>query len=283
MRLHLIEVPYDSGRFAERMGAGPRVLAAELPPLLAKLGLDVEVEPVRLPEEFFHELRAVVALQARVRAAVSTARAAGELPVVLSGNCGNAALGTVSALPPRTGVLWLDAHGDFNTPETSPSGFFDGTALAMLTGRAWTGVARALDRFSPVAEDRVVLLGARDLDAEEQRALEGSAVTWVSAAALAERPEALGEALADLAGRADGLYLHLDLDVLDPADLRANVFATPDGLRVEQVVAAIDAAAAALPILAVGVTAYDPAADEARRGPEIAARLLGHVAAAARG
>ena len=48
-------------------------------------------------------------------------------------------------------------------------------------------------------------------------------------------------------------------------------------------VAAIDAAAAALPILAVGVTAYDPAADEARRGPEIAARLLGHVAAAARG
>jgi arginase len=283
MQVTLIEVPYDSGRFDERMGRGPRELVAALPAALADAGHDAEVRPVRLPDRFFHEVAAVVALQHEVRAAVAAARELGRLPVVLSGNCGYAALGTMAALPSRTGVLWLDAHADFNTPEVSPSGFFDGTALATLTGRAWPAVARRRDGFAAVAEERILLLGARHLDEEERRMLLASAVTWLPTETVRGDRGRLDAALDVLAARAERLYLHLDLDVLDPSELRANTYACPGGLLVAEVEAAIAAAAARLELGAVAITAFDPTADEERRGPAVVTRLLVAVAAATRG
>jgi arginase len=272
--LTLLEVPYDCGRLGERMGRGPQVLAEALP---ARLGLDgdgVELTRVRLPEGFFAEVAAVQELQRAVRTEVAGALAAGRLPVVLAGNCGYAALGATAALPPPVGVLWLDAHADFNTPETSPSGFFDGTALATLCGHCWRGVTAGFAGFAPLAEERVVLLGARDLDAEEQRALAASAVCWLRPAELRRDPTLLADALDALAGRAERLYLHLDLDVVDPGELRANRYATPDGPSVDELVAAIGLAAARLEVAAVAITAYDPAVDVEARGPAVAARLL---------
>ena len=245
MRVTLIEVPYDCGRFGERMGSGPLALAATLPDALAAAGHDVEVRPVRLPDRFFAEVAAVVALQHEVRREVAAARDGGRLPVVLSGNCGYAALGATAALPPRVGVLWLDAHGDFNTPETSPSGYFDGTSLATLAGRAWAGVARRFDGFTPVVEERVVLLGARDLDDAEREMLSSSEVAWLTPESLRSDATALPAALDAVASRADRLYLHLDLDVIDPAELRANLYACEGGLTVDEAAAAIAAAGAA--------------------------------------
>jgi arginase len=282
MRITLIEVPYDCGRFGERMGSGPLELAAALPPPLASAGHEVEVRPVRLPERFFHEVAAVVALQHEVRREVDAARAAGRLPVVLSGNCGYAALGATAALPPRVGVLWLDAHADFNTPESSPSGFFDGTCLATLAGRAWPAVSRRFDGFTPMEEECVVLLGSRALDDAEREMLTDSDVSWLPPQAVRDDVAALPAALDRLARRADRLYLHLDLDVIDPAELRANLYACDGGLTVDEVAAAIAAAGERLEIAAVSITAFDAAADEAQRGPAVASRLLAAVTAAAR-
>ncbi|HET9768924.1 MAG TPA: arginase family protein [Thermoanaerobaculia bacterium] len=281
MRITLIEVPYDCGRFGERMGSGPLELAGALPPLLAGAGHEVEVRPVRLPERFFPEVAAVVALQHEVRREVAAARTAGRLPVVLSGNCGYAALGATAALPPRVGVLWLDAHADFNTPETSPSGFFDGTCLATLAGRAWAGVSRRFDGFTPVEEERVVLLGARALDDAEREMLTASDVSWLPPQAVRADAAAMPAALDALASRADRLYLHLDLDVIDPAELRANLYACDGGLTVDEVTAAIAAAGERLEIAAVSITAYDAGADAQRRGVAVASRLLAAVNAAA--
>jgi arginase len=280
MRITLIDVPYDSGRQAERMGRGPAVLAAALPPALAAAGHDVETRAARLPSGFVAEVAAVIGLQRIVRDEVGAARESGRLPVVLSGNCGYAALGATAALGPGTAVLWLDAHADFNTPETSPSGFFDGTSLAALCGRAWTGVARSFAGFTPVPESAVVLLGARDLDDEERRMLLGSEVSWVRPGDLRADGAALASALDGIAGRAERLYLHLDLDVIDPGDLRANVYSCPGGLTVDDIVAAIAAAGERLPIAAVGVTAYDPQVDVAGCGPAVAVRLVDAVIAA---
>jgi arginase len=279
MRLTLIEVPYDCGRFGERMGRGPLVLAERLPAALAAGGHDVALRPVRLPEGFFAEVAAVQALQPAIRREVQAARAAGSLPVVLAGNCGYAALGAVAGLGDRAGVLWLDAHADFNVPGSSPSGFFDGMALATLTGRCWGEVARAFEGFAPVAEERVVLLGARDLDAEEQRMLEASAVRWLPPATVRSDAGALDAALASLAGRAGPLYLHLDLDVLDPAALRANRYATEGGLTPDEGAAIVAAARARLELAAVAVTAYDPDEDDVDRAVAVVRRLLDAAAA----
>jgi len=278
MRLALVEVPYDCGRFAERMGRGPRVLAARLPERLAAAGHDVEVRRVRLPAGFHAEVAAVQALQPAVMEAVATTRRDGRLPVVLSGNCGYAALGAAAALGPRAGVVWLDAHADFNTPETSPSGFFDGTSLATLVGRCWRGVAGALAGALPVAEERVLLVGARDLDPEERRMLEGSQVGWLSPEALRGDPNRLDRALEALAASASELYVHLDLDVLDPSELRANRYAVGGGLGVDDVVALIASARRRLPIGAGALTAWDPSHDDEQRGVDVAARLVAALA-----
>lgn len=277
MRITLIEVPYDCGRFGERMGSGPLALAAALPGALVAAGHDVELRPVRLPDRFFHEVAAVVALQHEVRREVAAARDAERLPVVLSGNCGYAALGATAALPSRVAVLWLDAHADFNTPESSPSGYFDGTSLATLAGRAWAGVSQRFDGFTPVAEERVVLLGARDLDDAEREMLTASDVTWLPPQSLRADAAALPAALDAISSRADRLYLHLDLDAIDPAELRANLYACEGGLTVDEATAAIAAAGERLEIAAVSLTAYDASADAERRGPAVAARLLSAV------
>jgi arginase len=284
MRVALIEVPYDSGRERERMGAGPPHLAAALATALRAGGHDVAIAPVRLPTGFFAEVAAVQALVPRVRAAVGAARDADRLPVVLAGNCGVAALGVTGALV-EPGVLWLDAHGDFNTPEISPSGFFDGTSLAALVGRCWRAAMGRIAGFRPLAEERVVLAGARDLDEEERALLVASRVRRVDADALRGDASPIAAALGEVAATgARSFYLHVDLDVLDPEELRANLYAAPGGLRLADLLAAVAAAARVLPVGALALTAYDPASDEAQRGGPIATRVVEAVlAATARG
>jgi arginase len=149
--------------------------------------------------------------------------------------------------------------------------------LATLAGRAWPAVSRRLKGFTPVAEERVVLLGARTLDDAEHEMLANSKVAWLPPPAARDDAAALPAALDALASRADRLYLHLDLDVLDPAELRANLYACDGGLTVDEVAAAVTAAGDLLEIAAVALTAYDASADAEHRGPAVAARLLAAV------
>ena len=85
--------------------------------------------------ESWNEVGASMEVVAALRDAVREIVAAGDFPLVLGGVC-SSSLGVLAGLgsPPDLGVVWFDAHGDFNTPETTPTGFFDGMPLAMLTG-----------------------------------------------------------------------------------------------------------------------------------------------------
>jgi arginase len=203
----------------------------------------------------------------QVGRAVADAREEDRLPLVLSGNCSVAAMGAVAGLGERTAVLWLDAHADLNTPDTTASGFFDGMALSLLLGRCWTGMAGRVPGFRPVRESDVVLVGARDLDPGEEHFLGSGAVPMLGAEELRAR---LPECLEALRRRAAALYVHVDLDVLDPAVGRANAYAAPGGLKVEDAIWAVQQAAAALPLGALALTAYDPAFDPDGRVVEAA-------------
>ena len=80
-------------------------------------------------------------LMGAIAAEVARATADGELPIVLAGNC-TSSVGTVAGLgSARVGVVWFDSHGDFNTPETTTTGFLDGMAVAILTGHCWRQAA----------------------------------------------------------------------------------------------------------------------------------------------
>src|SRR3954467_8178859 len=184
LAIHVIAVPYDSGPPGERMGAGPlRLLDAGLRARLEAEGHTVDVSTVEIsPGLWPGEIAAAFDLARRVAALVRSAIGAGAFPLVLSGNCAPAALGCLGGAGNVSRVLWFDAHGDFNTPDTTIGGFLDGMALAIVTGRCWRELAAGIDGFSPLAEGAVTLIGARDLDPLEAEALAGSGVQRLSVA-----------------------------------------------------------------------------------------------------
>lgn len=259
MRLTVFQIPYDAGRYGLRMGRGPlHLIERGLVRDLEGQGHDVQLHPVRLPAGFFTEAGAAVEVQRQLARATGDAREAGRLPVLLAGNC-NASLGALASLPPgSTGLLWLDAHADCNTPETSVSGFFDGMALTMITGGVWQAMAATVPGFHPVAERDVLLVGARDLDPGEARRLERSPIACFAAA---DVPAGLSPALDSLTRRVSRIHLHVDLDVLDPTVGRANSFAVPDGLLLAQAEALLAETAQRFEVASVTFSAYDPDVD----------------------
>lgn len=98
------------------------------------------------------------------------------MAVVVSGNC-NSALGTTAALAShRLGVLWFDAHADFDVPDDNLSGFFDVMALSTMTGSCWAALRRTIPGFREVAERNVVLVGERDLEPYQRERLNRSQI-----------------------------------------------------------------------------------------------------------
>jgi arginase len=175
--------------------------------------------------------------------AVADAVARAGRPLLLSGDCPTA-LGAVAGLQRRyrdVAVVWLDAHGDFNTPAITISGYLGGMPLAMLTGRAPELFCDALG-LRPVADANVVLADARDLDPAERDALTASQVRRVPA-----DPAAITAALAALGGAGrTPVYLHLDVDVTDSAQLPGLRFPSgpgPSVTQIEQCLAAVCATA----------------------------------------
>ena len=226
----LIVVPYELGRLRDGVGNGPeRLLAAGAEDVLSASGASVQREVVDLDPAFNQtgrgEVDACFQLIRQVAEQVREAVADGEFPVILSGSC-FAGVGVVAGLAERApAVVWFDAHSDFNSPETSIGGYFDGMGLAVLTGGAWQGMLATVPGARPVRESAVILAGARDFDPPEVRRLEAAAVTRL-------RPEELDgvvDALAAVAPAPTGVYLHVDLDVLDSDEAPANIYAAPGG------------------------------------------------------
>jgi len=239
---------------------------------LRATGREVVVERIELPSDApVPEVRAAFTLAARLAERVADARAAGSLPVVLAGNCATATGSLAGLGDAHPAIVWLDAHADFNTPETTHSGMLDGMALAIATGRCWTAAASAIPGFVTVSEERACLVGTRDMDAAEEALLGGSAVTVVAPSALEGQ---LFPALDTLRTRAETVYLHLDLDVLDPTEGTVNEFAAPDGLSLDRMREVIDAVRRRFRLGAVALTAYDPSYDADRRIEAAALAIL---------
>ncbi len=180
---------------------------------------------------------------------VDDALAAGSFPVLVGGDCSIAitTLPTVVRHLPDVRVVWLDAHGDFNTPDTTPSGFLGGMCLSAACGKWDAGLVEEV-----VDPTSVVVCGVRDLDAQEQVLLETSGVRTV-------RPSQLADEL-------DGeqVYVHLDLDVLDPSVL-PSLFPAHGGLSDGGLRTLLGELAGVSEIVGVEVTAFEAPDDEHER------------------
>lgn len=263
MLLHLILVPYDSAHRDWRSGAGPeRLLRAGLVAHVEARGHAVaQVEMLeRSSSEPPAEVADGFALIRSLASAVRRAREAGRFPLVLAGNCGTA-IGTLSGLAPaRRAAFWFDAHGDLNTPETTTSGFVDGTGLAAAQGLCWRGLTGTVPGFTPIAPTDTFLFSVRDLDPAESALIDATGITLVPPARI---PHDVPAILA--AAPLDGALgdLHVDLDTLDPTAVgRANSLPVPGGLDVEQLTGAIRAVRSRVELGAAAIVCYAPEYDQ---------------------
>lgn len=192
----------------------------------------------------------------------------GERPVSLAGDCCTS-LGVLAGLQ-RAGVepalIWLDAHGDFNTWETTPSGFLGGMPLAMLTGRGEQTIMQALG-VRPLPESRVILSDARDLDPGEREALQASQVVHL--------PQA--EQLLEVELPHNALWLHVDTDVLDAAEAPAQNYPVPGGPSVETLQRVFRHLSRSGQIAAISVSTWNPALDQDGSTREAWLALLGEL------
>ncbi|MDN3311508.1 arginase family protein [Microbacterium oryzae] len=190
----------------------------------------------------------------RVREAVAAAleeNAGADTTVVVGGDCGVAvpAIGQVAG--DDLAVVWFDAHADLHDPSTSPSGAYSGMALRSVLGDGEPILA--LPRGG-VAPERVVLVGARLLEDEEAAFIAASGIHHLPCADFS--PAALVEAVA--ATGAKRIYVHVDLDVLDPAHMSGVTAPAPFGLEPAEVVAGIAALRAELPLAGASIAGFAP-------------------------
>ncbi|SDR63406.1 arginase [Rhizobiales bacterium GAS113] len=300
----LIGLPYLMGTRAPnsgyQMAQGPLLLLASenAPAAVRKVFDDVEVvlidnvdEPSASDTGGDYRLLPVGDQMARIlvqnihlASAVRDARSRGRIAIAAVGAC-SASLGMVgglSGVDDDIGMIWFDAHGDAQTPDTSENGFFEGMPVTTIAGKCWPKYRRKIPGFREIPEDRIITVGLSEMFAANAREHAATAL-----GALVHKPaieqfgfeSAMERALRELATKCDKVFVHIDADVLDPSVLRANTHAAIGGLTDGQVVKALDLIAEKFEILALDFASFDPAVDP--RGLAVLVPLIVHAAEAA--
>jgi arginase len=201
---------------------------------------------------------------------VAQTMASGQRPVSLAGDCCTA-LAVLAGLQ-RAGcqprLIWFDAHGDFNTWETSPSGFIGGMPLAMLVGRGDQTLVNAV-YLRPLPESQVILTDARDLDPQEEQALAASKVRHYP-----DCRTLLEEVLLGSAKSTGPLYIHFDVDVINPKDAPAMSYSALGGPAAMELKPLFHALAQTGQIVAVSMATWNPKLDRDGGSQETCLDLL---------
>jgi len=205
----------------------------------------------------------ITALNKKIAEFVQNAVAKNELPIAIGGDC-HKTFGVLKGIK-ETGLdpalLWLDAHGDFNTYETSPSGFIGGMSLAILTGSEERALLDDLE-LEPCLEQKVIIYDCRSLDKEESLSLRNSKI----------RQPANFQELSSECNKEKQIYLHLDTDVINPLDAPAMLYKAPGGPRLSELKNLFSTLKEK--IIAVSVNIWEPELDKDKRTENAVFELL---------
>ncbi len=230
MQIDIIGVPIDLGADRRGVDMGPSAIRyAHLQDSLERLGYSVQdegnievpiAEMCTISDTRLKYLDCIVPMGRRVSGAVSTSLRAGHFPLVLGGDH-SLAVGSVrgAARLRKVGLLWVDAHADFNTPETTPSGNIHGMPLAALCGMGEARLVQLWEEACPVVDPRrVAVIGARDLDPGEKANLKEAGV-MVQSMEQIDRDglvTVMEKAIERVSRDTEGIYVSFDMDSLDP-------------------------------------------------------------------
>ncbi|BBL78726.1 arginase [Rubrobacter xylanophilus] len=282
----ILGVPMDLGQDRRGVDMGPSAIRyARLQPVLEELGYrvsDLGNVEVPIPEVASGgggkawRLRAVreVCLQVARRAAGAARE--GMLPVFLGGDH-SVSIGTVAGVRTagRTGVLWVDAHADFNTPETSPSGNIHGMPLAALTGRGHPDLVGVGGEGASVRPEDVVLVGLRSVDREEKDLLREAGVRVYTMKDIdAYGVAAVVRRALDHLSPLPRLHLSLDLDVVDPEVAPGVGTPVRGGLTYREAHLLMELVSEAGGVTSLDVVEVNPILDSRNRTAELAVELV---------
>jgi len=227
----IIGVPLDLGAGRRGVDMGPSAMRyAGLRERIAALGYRVrdlgnlavplaeQIEPPAADEPLRY-LQPIVGVVRDLAQQVRDVISSNTLPIILGGDH-SLSIGSVAGVAHnrRIGVIWLDAHGDYNTPETTPSGNIHGMGLAVLTGRGHPMLTGLIGRAPVIRPGDAALVGVRNLDDGERELLRTSGVRVFTMHDIDRRGMAavMEEAILHVSASTGGFHLSFDLDVLDP-------------------------------------------------------------------
>ncbi|MCC6720024.1 MAG: arginase family protein [Acetobacteraceae bacterium] len=280
MQVRPILVPYagDVARWGAARGPAAMMAAGMADALRAAGHMPAEPLEIVFPRErrTRDSITNLGIISATVSDAVAAAIGQGAMPLVLQGNCTQAVgpAGGVARACGGAGIAWFDAHGDMHTLRTTSTGLIGGMPFAVALGWEFDDWREAAGLARPVAAAAAALIGASDLDPEEEEALAAHPIARLDAAQMGEdagpRTAAL---LAPRAAAAPGWYLHIDLDVAGPVAVPGQLTNAPHWPSATALAASVAAAAGAVPLRCLGIAAYNPEGDPQGRGARLAVEL----------
>lgn len=289
MQIDLIGVPLDFGAGRRGVDMGPSAIRyAGLRPGLEALGHAVDdlgnlvvplAETCEAGNPRLKYLEPIVDVAQRLAERVAATMAEGRVPLVLGGDH-SLALGSVmgAARGRKLGLIWLDAHGDFNTHETTPSGNIHGMPLAALCGygaEPLVTLGGAEPGRAKIDPHNIAIIGARDLDSEEKRLLRASGVAVYSMETIdaVGINEVMHRAIEIACRGTDGIYLSLDLDGVDP--MFAPGVGTPvmGGLTFREAHLAVERLASTRRLVGMDLVEVNPILDKVNMTAELAVKL----------
>jgi arginase len=230
MQIDIIGVPIDLGADRRGVDMGPSAIRyAHLQSKLEELGYTVQdegnvevaiAEMCKITDAKMKYVDCIVPMSRRIAGAVATSVQAKNFPLVIGGDH-SLSIGSVrgAARHRKIGVIWIDAHADFNTAETTPSGNIHGMSLALLAGLGDKRLVQLWDEAIPVIDPaKIAIVGARDLDSGEKMNLEkaGAMVMGMEQIDRFGLVTAMEKTIERVSRDVDGIYLSLDMDALDP-------------------------------------------------------------------
>ncbi len=284
----IIGVPIDLGAGRRGVDMGPSAIRyAGLCERLAALGHRItdggnivvplaETIAAPAPGEKLRYLEPIVAINMALRERVAAVLAEARTPLVLGGDH-NLAIGSVAgaARDRALGLIWVDAHADFNTAETTPSGNIHGMSLATLTGRGDRALLGIGTRSPVVVAERVALVGVRDIDPQERELLRWSGVNVFSMHDIDRLGIAnvMDQAIAVVTAGGVSYHLSLDLDSLDPRDAPGVGTPVPGGISYREAHLAMEIIAQSDKLVSMDLVEVNPILDEHNATAEMAVEL----------
>lgn len=276
MNITLILVPYDLGRERVEMGNGPvRYFEAGLAQNLEKHGHGVTVKEIKTNKPFVDELTSIVQINKLIAKEVAFALENNRFPLIVSGDC-NVSMGALAGInDSQIGIIWLDAHGDYNTPQITGTGYFNGMPLAILNGHCYQDLFKEIGNKHVILDSQTMLIGANDLDPKEKKLLDGTMVEVIPANDIKiNGPNSIIPKLEDFKLRAKEIYLHIDLDVIDPKEAPGITFKAQGGLSSKELEDVMGIIGERFNINAGAFTAYNPSFDQEDRTLKLGLKLI---------